>query len=44
MDEGNKRSRTRLAGPRFELGLTVPETVVLPLDDPAVSADIISFY
>jgi hypothetical protein len=26
----------KIAGPRFELGLTVSETAVLPLDDPAI--------
>ncbi len=27
--------RDKFAGPGLEPGLTVPETVVLPLDDPA---------
>ncbi len=29
---------SQIAGPRLELGLTVPETAVLPLDDPATQA------
>ncbi len=36
-------SYREIARPRFELGLTVPETVVLPLDDLAISMYIIPF-
>ena len=36
-------SYREIARPKFELGLTVPETVVLPLDDLAISMYIIPF-